>query len=88
MINTRLKKNMGKKKNKKSTPPQMSPYVFTVLLIGFGLWCFWDGWITSDPEMLEHSTFNRILSGALLPYGIYDYFKIRKRINKEKESKD
>jgi hypothetical protein len=44
--------------------------------------------MTSDSEMLEHSTFNRVLSGVLLPWGIYDYFKIRKRERKEKESKD
>jgi len=28
------------------------------------------------------------LSGVLLPWGIYDYFKISKRTKKEKESKD
>ena len=78
---------MGKE-NKKTAPPKMSPYVFTVLLIGFGLWCFLDGWITSDPEMIEHSTFNRLLSGVLLPWGIYDYFKLRKREKNEKGSKD
>ena len=72
------------KEDKKPAPPHMSPYVFTVLLIGFGLWCFWDGWATSDPEMIEHSTFNRVLSGVLLPWGIYDYFKIRKREKKRK----
>ncbi len=73
------------KEKKKSQPPQMSPYVFTILLIGFGLWCFWDGWMTSDPEMIGHSTFNRLLSAVLLPWGIYDYFKIRKREKKEKK---
>jgi len=38
------------KEKSRPAPPQMSPYVFTVLLIGFGLWCFWDGWLTADPE--------------------------------------
>ncbi len=68
--------------------PQMSPYVFTVLLVGFGLWCFWDGWLTSDPEMLEHATFNRVLSAILLPWGIWDFFKIRKRQQNIKQSED
>jgi len=68
----------------KPAPPQMSPYVFTVLLIGFGLWCFWDGWLTSDVKMLEHATFNRVLSGILLSWGVYDFFKLRK---KEKNKK-
>lgn len=70
----------------KPAPPQMSPYVFTVLLIGFGLWCSYDGWLTTDPEMLEHATFNRVLSLILVPWGIYDFFKIRKMRKKEKES--
>ncbi len=72
----------------KIAPPQMSPYIFTILLIGFGLWCFWDGWLTSDPEMLEHATFNRVLSGILLPWGIYDFFKQRKLQKNRKESED
>ena len=67
-------------------PPQMSPYVFTVLLFGFGLWCFYDGWLTSDPEMLEHATFNRVLSGILLPWAVWDFFKVRKRRRNDKEA--
>ena len=73
---------------KKIAPPQMSPYVFTVLLMGFGLWCFWDGWITTDPEMLKHAVFNRVLSGILLSWGIYDFIKLRKREKQEKISED
>jgi hypothetical protein len=78
---------MEKEKNKPA-PPQMSPYVFTVLLMGFGLWCFWDGWLTTDPEMLKHATFNRVLSGILLSWGIYDFFKLRKRQRNNKQSED
>lgn len=76
------------KKDKKSAPPQMNPYVFTILLIGFGLWCFWDGWLTNDPDMIEHATFNKVLSAVLLPWGIYDFFKIRKRQKIKKQSED
>ena len=51
---------------KQPAPPQISPYVFPVLLAGFGLWCFYDGWISIDPNMMKHQTFNRIASGVLL----------------------
>jgi hypothetical protein len=76
------------KKDKKSAPPQMSPYIFTILLIGFGLWCFWDGWLTNNPEMVEHATFNKVLSVVLLPWGVYDFFKIKKRQKIKKQSED
>ncbi len=66
----------------------MNPYVFTVLLIGFGLWCFWDGFLTTDPEMVEHATFNRVLSIILLSWGGYDFFKIRKRQKNKTKSDD
>lgn len=72
----------------KNAPPAMNPYVFTVLLIGFGLWCFWDGFLTTDPEMVEHATFNRVLSIILLSWGGYDFFKIRKRQKNKTKSDD
>ena len=65
----------------------MNPYIFTVLLAFFGLWCFYDGWLTSDPDMQKHALFNQVLSIILLPWSVYDFFKIRKsRQIKEKES--
>ena len=72
-------------KNSLPQPPRMSPYVFTLLLLGFGLWCFWDGWLTTDPDMAEHALFNRVLSLILIPWAIWDFFKIRKR-SKNKNS--
>ena len=78
---------MEKEKTKKA-PPRMSPYIFTILLIGFGLWCFWDGWLTTDPDMLEHAMFNKVLSVVLLPWGIYDFFKINTRQKNKKQSED
>jgi len=65
----------------------MSPYVFTVLLIFFGLWCFYDGWLTTDPEMLEHALFNRVLSLVLLPWGLYDFYKVKKNSRKNNKNK-
>ena len=59
--------------------PEISPYVFPVLLAGFGLWCFYDGWLSSNPAMAEHATFNRIASAALLPWALWDYLRVRRR---------
>jgi hypothetical protein len=78
---------MNQEKNKTAVP-QMSPYIFTILLIGFGLWCFWDGWLTTDPEMLKHATFNRVLSIILLSWGVYDFYKLRKKHKDKKEPED
>ena len=62
----------------KTSPPQISPYVFPVLLAGFGLWCFYDGWISTDQEMLKHQLFNRIASGVLLVWSILDFIRTRR----------
>jgi hypothetical protein len=67
-------------------PPQISPYVFPVLLAGFGLWCFYDGWLTTDPEMLKHHLFNRIASGVLLVWAIWDFIRTHKREQAYKEA--
>ncbi|WP_310601312.1 hypothetical protein [Desulfobulbus sp.] len=64
---------------KKPAPPQISPYVFPVLLAGLGLWCLYDGWFTTDPEMLKHQLFNRIASGVLLVWAVIDFIRTRKR---------
>jgi len=69
-------------------PPQISPYVFPVLLAGFGLWCFYDGWLTGDPEMLKHQLFNRIASGVLLTWAILDFIRTRKRDKAEQAAKN
>ncbi|ADW17153.1 hypothetical protein Despr_0979 [Desulfobulbus propionicus DSM 2032] len=65
--------------NRKPAPPQISPYVFPVLLAGFGLWCFYDGWLTTDPEMMKHQLFNRIASGVLLLWAAIDFVRTHKR---------
>jgi hypothetical protein len=63
----------------KPAPPQISPYVFPVLLAAFGLWCLYDGWLTSDPEMMQHQMFNRIASGVLLVWAVIDFIRTHKR---------
>ncbi len=68
-------------------PPQISPYVFPVLLAGFGLWCAYDGWISSDPEMLKHILFNRIAGGVLLLWAGIDFIRTR-RLEKAEHSEE
>ncbi len=70
---------------KQPSPPQISPYVFPVLLAGFGLWCFYDGWISIDPDMMKHQTFNRIASGVLLLWAGLDFVRTR-RMEKAEET--
>lgn len=76
---------MSSSKKKLPAPPAMNPYIFTILLALFGLWCFYDGWLTTDPDMLKHALFNRVLSIILLPWSIYDFYKLRKSSRKRKE---
>lgn len=65
-------------------PPEISPYVVSVLLAGFGLWCLYDGWISTNPEMQKHLTFNRVGSVVLLAWAAWDFWKVRKRAKTEK----
>jgi len=79
-----------KSKHRKK-PPEISPYLFPLLLAGFGIWCCYDGWFTTDPDMLEHIWFNRSAAFVLLPWAIYDFLKVRKyekayKAKKEKEA--
>ena len=41
------------------------PLFLPALLFGGMLWFGYDGWITTDPEMLEHQSFNRWGFGVL-----------------------
>ncbi len=68
----------------KTAPPRINPYVFPVLLAGFGLWCLYDGWLTTDPEMLKHQLFNRIASGVLLSWAVLDFIRTHKLEKREK----
>jgi len=77
-------------KEHSSSPPQISPYVFPILLAGMGLWCLYDGWISSDPAMQEHLLFNRIGSVVLLLWAAIDFYRTRKfeKQDKAAESSD
>lgn len=69
---------MVEEKEDRPAPPEFSPYFFPAILAVMGLWCFYDGWITTDPEMLEHLTFNRVLSVVLLVWAIIDFIRTRR----------
>ena len=66
--------------------PHISPYVFTILLAGFGLWCFYDGWLTRAPSMQEHYLINRIVSAVLLPWAGIDFWRVWDHRRKEEGS--
>jgi len=61
---------MNEEKNKQQQPPAIGPYFFPVFLFLLGLWCVYDGWFTTDPEMLRHQTFNRIMGAVFVPWSI------------------
>jgi hypothetical protein len=42
------------------------PLFLPILLVAGVVWFGYDGWISSDPDMAEHQTFNRYGFGLLL----------------------
>ncbi len=60
-------------------PPQISPYFFPFVLACFGLWCLYDGWFTTNPEMQKYLLFNRVASVILLAWAAIDFVRTRKR---------
>jgi len=61
-------------------PPQVSPYLPTVLLFGLSLYFFYDGWF--NPAMIEHRTFNRVGAPLLLALAIFDGVRMHRRLRK------
>ncbi len=60
--------------------PLYHPLFLPVLLVAFCLWFGWDGFVTTDPEMLEHQSFNRWMFGLtavlclwVVPRGIKEH---------------
>jgi hypothetical protein len=73
-----------KKKKQQSAPPEISMYFFPAILAFMGLWCFYDGWLISNPDMQEHLMFNRVVSGILLPWALIDFIRTRRAVAREK----
>jgi len=51
--------------------PLYHPLFLPVLLIAFSLWFGYDGFLTSDPDMLKHQTFNRVMFAIMLPICVW-----------------
>ena len=66
---------MSDNKKEKIPPPEIGPFVFPSLLMIFGLWCFYDGWLTSNPDMQDHLLLNRVGSIILLPWAVIDFIR-------------
>ena len=43
--------------------PLYHPLFLPALLVPFSLWFFYDGFLTTDPEMLKHQRFNQVMFG-------------------------
>lgn len=70
------------RKARRGPPPNplYHPLFLPVLLVAFCLWFGFDGFLTKDPEMLEHQGFNRIMFGLtavlclwVVPRGIREH---------------
>ncbi len=70
-------------------PPEISPWLLTWVLAGFGLWCLYDGFITTDPGMQKYLWFNRVMGILLSGAAIWDFLRMRKKMElKAKAAKD
>ena len=69
---------MGEKRDRDG---ELNPYIFTILLAGFGIWCFYDGWL--NPTTEKYLLFNRIASIVLILWSVYDFRKVRKHYKNE-----
>jgi len=66
--------NTSKEQKVPPPPPETGPYLFPIILAIFGLWCLYDGWFTSNPDMNDHQLFNRLGSYILLPWSAIDFY--------------
>ncbi|MGB0622039.1 MAG: hypothetical protein ACPGVZ_21435 [Myxococcota bacterium] len=59
----------GQDTERRGPPPNPihHPLFLPVLLVAFTLWFGFDGFVTTDPEMLEHRNFNRIMYLVMQP---------------------
>ena len=54
-----------------------TPYLFTLILFGVGLWFAYDGWLNPD---IESVIFNRVLAPVLLGAAVWDGLSTRRRL--------
>jgi len=63
----------GSRPERRGPPPNplYHPLFLPTLLIAFSLWFGYDGFLTTDPDMLKHQTFNRVMFGIMVPICIW-----------------
>ncbi len=76
--------NTNDRPERRGPPPNPihHPLFLPVLLVAFTLWFGFDAFLTTDPEMQEHQTFNRIMYLVMqpicfraVPRGITEFFE-------------
>lgn len=75
------------KDEKEVQPPRLNPFVFTILLFAFGIWCFKDGFMNSDPEY-DHLLFNQVMAVIFLLGGVADLIYLLWKKKKKAESEE
>lgn len=77
-------RNTNDRAQRRGPPPNPihHPLFLPVLLVAFTLWFGFDAFLTTDPEMQEHQTFNRIMYLVMqpicfraVPRGITEFFE-------------
>ena len=67
-----------------ASTPFDSPWFLPVLLWPLSAWFGYDGWLTSDPEMLEHSTFNRVGFVVLILAALWTTYQAYREVDDDK----
>jgi hypothetical protein len=63
----------------KNPPFEARQYLLTLVLLGLGVWCVRDGWFNPAEEMERYRLFNRAAGIALLIWGTWDGWRMRRR---------
>ena len=63
----------------RNPPFEARQYLLTAVLLGLGVWCVRDGWFNPDEEIQKYLLFNRVAGIALLAYGSWDGWRMRRK---------
>ena len=70
-IDRNTEEEWDEEEDESPSTPFDHPAFLPVLLTGFVVWFGYDGFLTSDPDMLEHQTFNRVMFAIMLPICVW-----------------
>lgn len=65
----------NEKQKEIDSPPEISPFLFPLVLAVLGLWCLYDGFFSSDPDMQEHLLFNQVTGCILAVWAAIDFYR-------------